>query len=232
MVGEHKPRMDEERAQKLRLWQDALYQDLQRQQTTTTEFLGRTFVIPPNVHMINPMSDLIGNSVLRNVGSNDRVLDMGTGCGVNAILAASVSNDVVAVDVNPVAIEAAKANARRNGVESSISFYVSDLFTSVVGEFDVIIFDPPFRWFKPREACEIATTDENYQTLVGFFEEFRNYLKKDGRLIICFGSSGDIKYLYELIGKTELEKEIIAHRKFEKDGLAIDYYTFLITTQD
>lgn len=232
MVNGHKPRMDNERAQKLRSWQDALYRDLQSQQTTKIEFLGRTFVVPPNVHMINPMSDLIGNSILRNVKCNDRVLDMGTGCGVNAILAASVSNDVVAVDVNPIAIEAAHENACRNGVENGIAFYVSDLFRSVKGEFDIIIFDPPFRWFKPRETCEVATTDENYKTLTRFFEEIRNYLKKDGRLLICFGSSGDIEYLYELIDKTKLEKETIAHRGLEKDGLIIDYYTFLITAQE
>jgi release factor glutamine methyltransferase len=228
MVSEHKPRMDSERAQKLRSWQDALYQDLQRQQTTKIEFLGRTFVIPPNVHMINPMSDLIGNSILKNVKCNDRVLDMGTGCGVNAILAASTSNDVVAVDLNPIAVAAAKENACRNGVENRILFYVSDLFRSVEGKFDIIIFDPPFRWFKPRAACEVATTDENYKTLEGFFEEVMGHLKKDGRLLICFGSSGDIEYLYELINKTKLKKEIIAHRRLEKDGLTIDYYTFLI----
>jgi release factor glutamine methyltransferase len=231
MVGEHKPRMDNERAQKLRSWQDSLYQELQRQQTTKVEFLGRTFVIPPNVHMINPMSDLIGNSILRNVNCNDRVLDMGTGCGVNAILAASESNDVVAVDVNPIAIEAARENACRNSVEECIAIYESDLFSSVEGEFDIIIFDPPFRWFKPRELCEIATTDENYKTLSGFFEDVNNYLKKEGRLLISFGSSGDIEYLYELLDRVKLTREIIAHRELEKDGLVVDYCTFMIRTQ-
>lgn len=229
MTDEYKPRMNSGYAQKLREWQDNLYLNLKNQQTATVEFLGRTFIIPPNVHMINPMSDLIGNSILKHVKPHDRVLDMGTGCGVNAILAASKSNEVVAVDLNPIAVDAAVANAQRNGVASKISFAVSDLFESVIGKFDLIIFDPPFRWFKPRGACEISTTDEGYKSLTTFFEKVHSYLKPNGRMLICFGSSGDLEYLYELIEKANFLKEVVAHRDMEKEGLKVDYYTFLVT---
>lgn len=229
MNSEHKPRMSAEHAAKLREWQDKLYSDLKTQETTTIEFLGRTFVIPPNVHMINPMSDLIGNSILKHVRPHDRVLDMGTGCGVNAILAASISNQVVAVDVNQIAVDTAVENARRNAVESNVSFSVSDLFTNVQGKFDLIIFDPPFRWFEPRETCELGSTDGEYRTLTKFFEEVPNYLNDNGRMLICFGSSGDIDYLYELIARVNFNRKVIAHRDLEKDGLKVDYYTFLLT---
>jgi methylase of polypeptide subunit release factors len=42
---------------------------------------------------------------------------MGTGSGVSAILAARVSSHVLAVDINPKAVECAIANANRNGVK-------------------------------------------------------------------------------------------------------------------
>ncbi|MBX7143686.1 MAG: methyltransferase [Oligoflexia bacterium] len=229
MTDEHKPRMSPDQAQKLREWQNHLYSSLKNQQITTVNFLGRTFVVPPNVHMINPMSDLIGNSILQQIKSNDRVLDMGTGCGVNAILAAAVSNEVVAVDINQIAIDAAKENARRNGVAEKISFSVSDLFDSVKGTFDLIVFDPPFRWFKPRGICEVSTTDEGYKSLTKFFENVHSYLKPNGRMLICFGSSGDLAYLYELIERAGFTKEVIAHRDMEKEGIKVDYYTFLVT---
>lgn len=228
MMSEHKPRMSPERAAKLREWQDNLYAGLKQQTTTTVEFLGRSFVIPPNVHHINPMSDLIGNSILSRTKANDRVLDMGTGCGVNAILAASISQQVVAVDVNQIAVEAARENAQRNEVASRISFSVSDLFTNVEGKFDLVIFDPPFRWFAPRDISEVGTADEGYRTLTKFFDQVPTYLNTDGRMLMCFGSSGDIDYLYELIEKANFTKEIIAHRDLEKDGLKVDYYTFLL----
>ena len=45
--------------------------------------------------------------VLDEVRDDDRVLDMGTGSGVNGIVAASRSRDVLAVDVNPAAVTCA-----------------------------------------------------------------------------------------------------------------------------
>jgi len=66
------------------------------------------------------MSHLLGEAVLAEVRDGDRVLDMGTGSGVNAILAATKSTDVVAVDINPRAVEAAQADVERNGVTDRV----------------------------------------------------------------------------------------------------------------
>jgi release factor glutamine methyltransferase len=70
---------------------------------------------------------------------------MGAGSGVNAILAASRSSEVVAVDVNPFAIETARQNAQRNGVSARVEVVESDVFRNVEGTFHLIVFDPPFR---------------------------------------------------------------------------------------
>jgi release factor glutamine methyltransferase len=192
------------------------------------EFLGRKFLIPPTVHPINPMSDLLGNAVLQQVRESDRVLDMGTGCGVNAILAASKSNEVVAVDINPGAVKIAQQNAKANAVEQKIDFRISDVFSTIEGKFDLIIFDPPFRWLKPRDEYEISTTDENYKTLRTFFTEAADHLSSNGRMLICFGSSGDIDYLYQLMEKDDFKYEVIAHRDLQKEGMKLDYFTFLV----
>ncbi|OGL31043.1 methylase [Candidatus Saccharibacteria bacterium RIFCSPHIGHO2_02_FULL_47_12] len=227
--GPYKPTVSDEYAGKLKQWQDNIYEESKTKTTKNIEFLRKTFVVPPEVHPINPMSDLLGNSVLNEVKEADKVLDMGTGCGVNAILAASKSKDVVAVDINPHSIEAAKKNARTNHVDSRIDFAESDVFESVEGKFDLIIFDPPFRWFKPRSVSESSTTDENYQALTRFFANVHEYLKPGGRILLCFGSSGDIGYLDQLIGKSGLHKETIAQRDLAKDDIAVSYFTFRLT---
>lgn len=141
-------------------------------------------MVPPQVQPITGMSHLLGEAVLEEVRESDRVLDMGTGSGVNAILAASKAAEVVAVDINPVAVEAARNNAAYNGVADRIAIRRSNVFSNVDGEFDLIIFDPLFRWFAPRDLLEAATTDENYRAMTTFFREARRYLALNGRMLI------------------------------------------------
>src|SRR6266436_1869034 len=72
-----------------------------------------------------------------------RVLDAGTGSGVLAIAAALMrarerpTPDIMAVDIDPIALENALANARLNGVERTIRFSSVPL-TSIHRRFDLI----------------------------------------------------------------------------------------------
>lgn len=225
----YKKTVSDEYANKLKLWQDNVYKEFKTRKTQQINFLGRTFTIPPKVHPINPMSDLLGNAVLKEVKETDKVLDMGTGSGVNAILAASKSKDVLGVDINPNSIECARLNAQTNNVADRIIFQQSDGFKAVDGKFDLIVIDPPFRWFAPRDIYEVGTTDENYNFLNGFFSDVRNYLLDDGRILLCFGSSGDIDYLNKLIDVSGFKKEIIAKRDLLKEGINVSYYTYRLT---
>jgi release factor glutamine methyltransferase len=154
------------------------------------------------------------------------VLDMGTGSGVNAILAASKAIDVVAVDINPHAVEAAWRNAELNGVADRIQVGYSDVFGDVDGSFDLIIFDPPFRWFAPRDLLEAATTDENYRAMTAFFRNAGQHLTPTGRMLIFFGSSGDLAYLKSLFHEAGFTAEVIAQQDLVKDGWRVDYFTF------
>lgn len=227
-MSKFKPTVSNEYAEKLQQWQDNVYRELKSQAEQTVDILGLKLIVPPKVHPINAMSDLLGNTVLKEVQKTDMVLDMGTGCGVNAILAASKSSRVVAVDVNPEAVRAAKENAHMNGKEK-IVFRHSDVFSKVPENFDLIIFDPPFRWFAPRDIYEVSTTDEGYKSLRSFFSKVNDHLNPGGRILLCFGSSGDLNYLYQLIDEHLFQKEIVAHRSLEKEGILVDYYTFRLT---
>ena len=80
------------------------------------------------------------------------VLDMGTGSGICAVIAARHARRVVAVDINPAAVRCAKVNALLNHVEHKIDVRYGDLFAPVAGErFDVILFNPPFLRGAPRD---------------------------------------------------------------------------------
>ena len=73
-----------------------------------------------------------------------RALDLGTGCGIQALLAAKHAERVVATDVNPRALAFAAFNLRLNGVDN-VELRLGDAFEPVAGErFDLIVANPPY----------------------------------------------------------------------------------------
>jgi hypothetical protein len=74
----------------------------------------------------------------------ESALDLGTGCGIQAMHAARHAERVVATDVSERALELAAFNAELNGI-GNIEFRLGSLFEPVPGErFDHIISNPPF----------------------------------------------------------------------------------------
>ncbi|OIH96569.1 class I SAM-dependent methyltransferase [Curtobacterium sp. MCBA15_001] len=73
-----------------------------------------------------------------------RVLDLGTGCGVQAMHARRFADQVVATDISRRALAIARFNAQLNGLDG-IEFRLGSLFEPVAGErFDRIVSNPPF----------------------------------------------------------------------------------------
>src|ERR1051326_7471345 len=71
-------------------------------------------------------------------------LDLGTGCGVHALRAGLHSDQVVASDLSPRALDFARFNAALNGV-SNIEFVQGNGFEPVAGRrFDLIVSNLPF----------------------------------------------------------------------------------------
>jgi methylase of polypeptide subunit release factors len=81
----------------------------------------------------------------------DSVLDLGTGCGIQAMHASRWARRVVATDVSKRALWFAEFNAALNGI-ANIEFRHGSLFEPVAGErFDRIVSNPPFV-ITPRSA--------------------------------------------------------------------------------
>ena len=73
-----------------------------------------------------------------------RALDVGTGSGVQALLAARHASHVVATDINPRALAFTEVNAALNGF-TNVEPRLGSLFDSVAGErFDLITCNPPY----------------------------------------------------------------------------------------
>jgi SAM-dependent methyltransferase len=73
----------------------------------------------------------------------DRVLDVGTGAGIQALLAEGHAGHVVATDRNPRAVAFTRLAAALGGVDLDVR--AGDLLEPVVGEqFDLVVSNPPF----------------------------------------------------------------------------------------
>jgi hypothetical protein len=91
---------------------------------------------------IGSSSLTLANITVRRQGS--RTFDLGTGCGIQALLAAPHSDSVAASDRNSRAVAVARFNARLNGLDH-ITCLEGDLFGPVDGlRFDLIVSNPPF----------------------------------------------------------------------------------------
>ncbi len=71
-------------------------------------------------------------------------LDLGTGCGLQALLAAAHSDTVLATDLNPRAVAMARFNAALNGIDT-VRCEQGDMFQPAVDRrFDLVVSNPPF----------------------------------------------------------------------------------------
>ncbi|ORB30573.1 DUF7782 domain-containing protein [Mycolicibacterium parafortuitum] len=83
----------------------------------------------------------LAHAVIRNPVA--RALDLGTGCGIQALHLDAHCDEIVATDTNPRALTLAAATARLNGM--SWDLRCGSMFEPVAGErFDLIVSNPPF----------------------------------------------------------------------------------------
>ncbi len=95
-----------------------------------------------------------------------KVLDIGTGSGCIAIAIkkAHPEWEVTGIDISAEAIEVARENAVRNGVE--VAFEVADIFCKVIPEsaisnqlFDIVVSNPPYICEKEKNSMESNVLD-------------------------------------------------------------------------
>jgi methylase of polypeptide subunit release factors len=126
------------------------------------------------------------------LGTPPSVLEIGVGSGAVLLSMARMygSGRYVGVDISPLAIETARANAARNGIDADIR--ASDLFAAVQGErFDVILFNAPLYDREPRYAIEEnMLCDPGGKILERFVRDVSSYLKPGGAAYVTASNIG------------------------------------------
>jgi len=86
-----------------------------------------------------------------------------------------------------------------------------------------------FAGSSPGTGASVGTTDENYSTLRAFFDHVGDHLTVEGRVLLSFGTTGDVDYLEQRISGAHLRSEVIAHRDLVRSGQTVGYFTYRLT---
>jgi len=132
------------------------------------------------------------------------VADVGSGSGILALAAARAGATVVALDINPKAVNAAADNARANGLGDRVTAIRSDLMSALAPGFlfDVIISNPPFFSGEPRDIADRAwVAGPGYRDIMSLFDQARQRLKPSGAMYVLLSSDSDLHFLGKLIAK-------------------------------
>jgi release factor glutamine methyltransferase len=112
------------------------------------EFWGMDLIVSPAVLIPRPETEHVVEAVLSlSPGAGLRIIDVGTGSGCIALALAKELPlaEIHAADTSPAALEVARANAARHGLESRIQFHQTDLLRGFEpNAFDLVVSNPPY----------------------------------------------------------------------------------------
>ncbi|ALJ35702.1 50S ribosomal protein L3 N(5)-glutamine methyltransferase [Azospirillum brasilense] len=153
-------------------------------------------------------SDLIGGddfTLVEDPTEVERVLDLCTGSGCLAILAAQIFPEaqVDAVDLSADALEVAKRNVADSGFEDRITLHHGDLFAPLKNrKYDVIITNPPYvdaeamaalpPEFRHEPQMALASGEDGLDIVRRILKEAPKHLTPEGGLLCEFGTGREI----------------------------------------
>jgi release factor glutamine methyltransferase len=154
------------------------------------------------------------------VEEHDAVLDVGTGCGILGILAAKKARRVIAIDLNPYAVECAKMNAKHNKVINKMDILLGDLFQPLrrSQQFTLILFNAPYLPSSPDEekswlSMAWAGGPAGRQLIDRFISEAPKFLSKNGRILLVQSSLSKVSETMHKLREAELSARILAEKK-------------------
>lgn len=151
------------------------------------EFYSQPFTVSSDVLIPRPETEFVVITALDLAGREApstplQIADVGTGSGILAICLAQQLPDsqVLAIDLSPAALDIARSNVQRHGVESRVELREGNLLLGVEREFDLVVSNPPYvseaeydqldrdvREYEPRQALLAGPTGmELYEQLV------------------------------------------------------------------
>jgi len=172
------------------------------------EFWNLQFEVTPAVLIPRPETELIVEAALALVPRRQlfTMIDVCTGSGNVAV---AVAHDragarIVATDVSGAALEVARRNAARHGVQDRVHFVEADLFDDVSGPVDLVTANPPYvaEHSEPGLQPEVGEHEprvalfggiEGLAVIERIVDDAPPLLRPGGHLVFEFGYGQDVE---------------------------------------
>ena len=184
-----------------------------------TEFMGIEFDVTPDVLIPNQDTETLVEEVLRIMHDGMHILDLCTGSGCIALSLLHYSNDTRAVgtDLSKEALEIARKNAVKLGLEDRFEAVNTDLFPEKA-KYDIVVSNPPYiptaviETLEPEvKVCEPYMALDGKEDGLAFYNRIipgaKEYLYTSGYLLVEIGyDQGEaVKKLMEENGYKNVE---------------------------
>jgi release factor glutamine methyltransferase len=153
------------------------------------------------------------------VGGGDVVLEVGCGSGIIALNCAKAGAKVTATDVSTEAIDCTRKNAERNGLK--VRLIRSDLLGTVEGEFDIIVFNPPYLPKGEGDDQRWTGGVTGLETTLAFLRECRRHLSPGGGIYTIVSSLAGAKGFETAAEEMGYDHEVVLRRKSFFEELSV-----------
>ena len=184
---------------------------------------GRPFLILPRVFhpkLFRSGEFMIANLDPQKIPYGSKVLDLGTGSGVGAIVAAAWAEHVVAIDINPVAVRCARINVLLNEMEGRVEVREGDLYAPLQDEqFDVVLFNPPYLPGQPQDDLERAFRANHIADR--FADGLARHFRPGGYALMVLSSDGDEQAFLTALQRRGFQAEVAVEKDLLREVLRL-----------
>ncbi len=179
------------------------------------EFYGLEFVVTPDVLIPRPETEMIVEGALEILSDNAHAsfceIGVGSGCIAISVLYHLANTTAVGTDISPDAMNIARQNSIKHGVQERLSLIESDLFSAVGdAKFDLIVSNPPYvpandmaglqpevRDFEPNQA--LTDGQDGLSIIRRIVDDSPRYLRSGSYLLIeiGFGQADEVAGMFE-----------------------------------
>lgn len=168
--------------------------------------------VPAGVWNPTPHGVQLGHMLAEMDFSGKRVLELGTGCGIHAILLAQQgASHLTLTEIERPILDNAEHNLRKHGIDVSLETTVADWTHVVPNDYDVLVTNPPFAKSGKRYRRYFIDT---------LILDAHKLVRPGGQLVFIQSSMANIPRSIALMEEHGMTVEIVG----ESDGPFRNYY--------